>query len=414
MIWGGGVMAVIENKKWTVLYYANGNNEYEPEMYKSFLELKNMPKTDKIDIIVELGRINRNVPKIIRPSESFNEDDEIWTGVRRYYIQNGITMLVEDMGNINMAHPANLYGFIKWGTEKYPAERYMLILGGHGAAFVGTLTDYSQDKPYIMGTVEMCKAINMLYKETGKQIDILLLDICYMNLVEIIYELGKEKENTSKSLITYLGEGPLSGLNYSNIVHILEKRIDEKSSEPIITEIINSTDFDMVGVSIDNKKLKRIKKEVDNLSYNYLTSSNEKNFTPFEILTDLNSDYPWHDTLIQFQRSLLSIVLYCKMSKNKNILNIIYSDIKDLINIYYKLSFAKGNYWTYILCGKKIDETLNFNVKESFQPTIILKNGLKSLIKVMNPTSSPQTTDQIYNDLVSYTHWKINNIKSKG
>lgn len=407
-------MAGVENKKWTVLYYANGNNEYEPEMYKSFLELKNIPKTDKIDIIVELGRINRAVPKIIRPRESFDEDNEIWTGVRRYHIQNGITMLVEDRGNINMSHPLNLHNFIKWGIEKYPAERYMLILGGHGAAFVGTLTDYSQDIPYIMGTVEMCKAINMIYKEIGKQIDILLLDICYMNLVEIIYELGKEKKNTSKSLITYLGEGPLSGLNYSNIVRILEKKIDEKNIESIITEIIDSTNFDIVGVSIDNKKLKRIKKEVDNLSYNYLTSSNENNLTPFEILTDLNPDYPWHYSLIQFQNSLLSIVLHYKMSKNKNILNIIYSDIKDLIDIYYKLSFAKGNYWTYILCGKKIGETINFNIKESFHPTIILSNGLKSLIKVMNPASPPQATDQIYDDLVSYTHWKTNNIKSKG
>lgn len=396
-------MADAEIKKWAVLYYANGNNEYEPEMYKSFLELKNMAKTESIDIVVELGRIERDVPRIIRPLESFKED-EVWVGVKRYHIQNGNTILVEDRGNINMSHPINLYSFIKWGIERCPSERYMLILGGHGAAFVGTLTDYSQHKPYIMGTVEMCKAINMIQKETGKQIDILIFDICYMNLVEIIYELGKEKKNTVKSLITYLGEGPLSGLDYSKTVSILERNINEKSIEPIIKDIIDSYDFDLVGINIDNGKLKNIKREIDSLSYNYLTS-NSKKLTPFEILTDLNSDYPWYESLVRFQKSLLSIVICYKMEGNKNILNIIYSDVKDLINVYYKLSFAKGNYWTYILSDKKIGETLNFNIKESFQPIIILSNGLKSLIKVMNPTSSPQVIDQIHKKLISYKHW---------
>ena len=67
----------------------------------------------------------------------------------------------------------------------------MLILGGHGGSFIAAMSDLSQNKPYMMGIFELCKVINIISKDTGVKIDILTLDICYMNLLEIMYELGK-------------------------------------------------------------------------------------------------------------------------------------------------------------------------------------------------------------------------------
>jgi hypothetical protein len=157
-------MEIRELKDWTILNYANGNNEYEPEMYKALNDSASAGSDESVNIVMQIGRIEREVAKIIRPFEDFKNDDEMWTGVRRYHIREHKPEFLEDLGKINMADPKSLYEFITWGIENYPAKHFMLILGGHGAAFVGTLTDYSQEAPYIMGTVEMCRAINMILK----------------------------------------------------------------------------------------------------------------------------------------------------------------------------------------------------------------------------------------------------------
>lgn len=160
-------------KEWTILNYANGNNEYEPEMYRALKDSEMAECNEKINIVMEIGRIDREVVRIIRPSEKIMDDYEMWTGVRRYVVNHNKSELIEDLGSVNMADPKSLYDFIIWGIKNYPAKHYALILGGHGASFVGTLTDYSQESPYIMGTAEMCKAVNMILKDTGCKIDIL-------------------------------------------------------------------------------------------------------------------------------------------------------------------------------------------------------------------------------------------------
>lgn len=393
-------------KKWTILYYANGNNEYEPEMYKSLMDIKDKSSNNEIDVLVEIGRVERKIPEIIRSQEKFDDNKELWTGVRRYHIFNGEAELLESLGNRNMAHPANLYNFIKWGVEKSPAKHYMLILGGHGAAFVGTLTDYSQDKPYIMGTVEMCKAINMIYKDLGCRIDILLLDICYMNLVEIMYEFGKNNKNTVQNIVTYIGTGPVSGLPYGKIVDILNEN-NSNDINSILKDIIDKMEYDLIAVEINNSKLKTIKRKSSELAYTYLTSNKETEFTPLKLLTDLDPEYPWHQKLLEFQKSVSSIILHYKnkYNVNNNLLNIIFTPIRDLMGIYYKLSFAKGNYWTNLLCGKKPDEIINFSIKESFQPIIIRSNGLRALIEAMNPTADYENINKIYNRIIEHMNW---------
>lgn len=393
-------------KKWTILYYANGNNEYEPEMYKSLMDIKEKSSNNEIDVLIEIGRVERKIPEIIRSSEKFDDKHEPWTGVRRYHIFNGEAELLESLGNRNMAHPANLYNFIKWGVEKCPAKHYMLILGGHGAAFVGTLTDYSQDKPYIMGTVEMCKAINMIYKDLGCSIDILLLDICYMNLVEIMYEFGKNNKNTVQNIVTYIGTGPVSGLPYDKIVDIINKNNSDNVNS-ILKDFIDKMEYDLIAVEINNSKLKAIKRKSSELAYTYLASNKETEFTPLKLLTDLDPKYPWHQKLLDFQGSISLIISYYKnrYNVNSNLLNIIFTPIDDLMGIYYKLSFAKGNYWTNLLCCKKLGELINFNIKESFQSTIIRPNGLRALIQTMNPTEDYESISKIYNKIIEHKNW---------
>lgn len=393
-------------KDWTILNYANGNNEYEPEMFRVLKDSKKIPRDDKFNIVIEIGRIDREVVRIIRPCDRFMEEDESWVGVRRYNI-NQTPELVEDLGNINMADPKHLYDFITWGINNYPAKHYMLILGGHGAAFVGTLTDYSQEAPYIMGTAEMCRAVNMVLKDTGKRIDILVLDICYMNLVEIMYELGREKQNTVKNVITYIETGPVSGLPFNRLVEIVSENSESEDLDLIISELVENLGHNLVSFEINESKLRSIKKASSELAYSYLTCRGEKNLTPYELLTVLNNDDPWYDRVIVLQRELAKLVTHHKRVTNQkgNLINIIFLQLKELISLYYKLGFVKTNYWTYLLCNKSVDEPLSIKIKESFKPTMIKPEGLRSLIQAMNPCMDEKSLDDILEKLTQNRGW---------
>ena len=396
-----------ELKDWTILNYANGNNEYEPEMYKALKDSAKAGYDDRNNIVIQIGRIEREVARIIRPSEKLEDEDELWTGVRRYHVIDNKSEYLEDLGKINMADPKSLYEFITWGIENYPAKHYILILGGHGAAFVGTLTDYSQEAPYIMGTVEMCRAINMILKDRSSKIDILILDICYMNLAEIMYEFGKEKQNTVKNVITYIETGPVSGLPYDRLINIIRDNDNTDDTNKTVKDIVELIGFNLVAFEINPTKLKNIKKASNELAYSYLTNRGEKKYTPYELLTSLNSEDPWHEQVINLQNKLSSIIVHHKRVNNKkgNLINIIFLQLKELINVYYKLGFAKTNYWTYLLGNKPINENLSIKTKESFKPTKIKPEGLRSLIQAMNPYINNKSLDEILEKLTANRGW---------
>lgn len=190
-------------KRWALLFYLNGNNEIEPEIYNSF---KRILKTEEanIDIYIEIGRIQMDFIKRIRALENIIENEDKWVGVRRYVIDEGKVKYIKKLQNINMAHPKQLYDFIDWGIKCSSAEYYSLIIASHGFSFIGGITDFSFDYPYVMPIEEMCNVINKAFYDNNRELDILLLDMCYMNYIEIIYELYK-RHSLIKNIITYDG-----------------------------------------------------------------------------------------------------------------------------------------------------------------------------------------------------------------
>lgn len=402
-------MAKRKSKDWTILNYANGNNEYEPDMYNALLDSQKIGSSDNINVVMEIGRCDRETARIIRASETLAAAEDNWTGVRRYYISEKNSTLISDLGNINMSHPKALYNFIKWGIEKYPAKHYILILGGHGASFVGTMTDYSQSSPYIMGTAEMCKAINMINKVTGYKIDILILDICYMNLVEIIYELGRNNKNTVENVITYIESGPVSGIPCDRLIETVEKNSNIDKPYIMSSQIIDNFNLNMVGIEVDHTKLKNIKDASNSLAYSYLSNKNLKKLSPFQLITDLNEEYPWNKNVLELQGSLSSIVFHYKEAykSNGNLINIMFQPLGDLIKVYYKLSFSRDNYWTYLINNRELTDTLDIQIKEGFEPIKIRPDGLQSLVQVMNPSFNKEEIENVLKKLMKHKNWAL-------
>ena len=109
-----------------------------------------------------------------------------------------------------------------------------------------------------MGMYEMCTAINNL--KNIIDIDILILDICNMNTIELIYELGKEKVNVVKYIMTYINNGPLEGMDYNYII----QKIDDEPTNLILKNIVNKSKQNLVAIEVKHGKLEKIKEFIEN------------------------------------------------------------------------------------------------------------------------------------------------------
>jgi len=416
-------------KDWTVLIYADGNNELEPDIWKSKIDAEKVGSSDNINIVMEIGRESRELARIIRPNERIpddeDNDEENWSGVRRYYISNSQSKLIKDLGKHNMADPLNLYGFIKWGMENYESQRYMVVLASHGASFIAAMSDLSMDAPYMMGVPQMCKAINMIQNDIGKNIDILVMDMCYMNSIEIMYELGKKSENTVKNVLTYISEGPISGLPYDKLLDIVEENRDIDDTTTIIRKIINNLDMNLVGIEINHGKLKKIKNKINSLAYCYLSNEGYKDKNPYQLINDLDKKDIWYNHVLDVHDSFNKIIIdYNRNCINKkNILNIITHEmsfsnknIAYIVLIYYSLSFGKNNYWLNVITSKSLtlNQNINkFNTQIRLKPFMLHPSGVLNQIYSLNINSRKEELEKILKKVFLFKKWNYNEINNK-
>ncbi len=395
-------------KDWTILIYANGNNDLEPEMYNTKLNLEKIGSSEEINILIEMGREAQEVIHLVRSKDTFLYKDK-WIGVRRYYIKKGESELLEDIGETNMSNPVNLYHFIKWGMENYPAKQYILVLGGHGYEFVGTMTDYTKEGPCIMGIPEMIKAINQIYKYTNRKIDLLILDTCFANAIEVIYELGKEKNHVVQNMLTYIQEGPIKGLDYSKIINLAKKNTGNINA--LVKEIIDHEELDLIGFKIAHRELKKIKKSISELAYSYLNEAQKPPLLPWQIMNDFDKNKPWSQYLKKYYTHVASIVIYYRRCTQEKypLINIatICLDSIDKLTMYYKLGFSKNNYWTYVLSNKTLQDTMNLYPEEKLKPLKLNFREVYLYTNIMNNHLEKEEVFPIVKSLYEYKEWKM-------
>jgi len=399
-------------KEWTILIYSNGNNELAPEMWQSKLDLEEIGSDSNVNVVMQIGLESRELVKIIRPLDDIPFTNEIWTGVRRYYISKGSSLLVKDMGKINMADHRNLYDFITWGIKLYPAKKYMVIISGHGASLIAALPDLSQDKPYMMGISEMCKTINMIKSTTGANIDVLCLDICYMNTIELIYEFGKKMNHTVKNMLTYIKDGPLTGMPYNLILKSVQNAPDYNNVQSIVKNTIENINLNLVAIQINHNKLKVIKELFNKLSYIQLMSERNQRHSSPDLLTLENNNLLYNKYNAELDKMLLSLIIKSKtiIPTDSKLIEIVTRDmyaedsIDAFLPYYYKLAFCKNNYWTYLLSNKNLDENISIY---SFPLSIfnMVPKGLRNMIWAMNPDLNEVEVTDITDKVYKYKQW---------
>lgn len=406
-------------KEWTIMLYANGNNELEPETWQLFLDIdENILDSKKNNIVLQMSRESKSNLEILRPNiKKCSKNDEKWKYTRRYFYDSDHFELKEKLGNINMADSKNLYDFILWASSNYPAKRYMLAFGGHVYQFVGLMLDYSQTKPYIAGFSQLALAIEKACYQQNIEIDILLLDTCYSSSIEVVYEFGKNHKGYIKYLLTYIEKGPITGITYSKLINIIGSCIEcstEQTLNKLINEICECQDFSLIAYKLNSKALEIIKRLFNDLAYTYLVYEKkfEKSFTPYELLSDFNVEYPWAVFLGYLSKSIEILILDYKDNRELNCkslpIHVLYKKIPDdnRKNLYKKLSFCRQNYWYNLICSFGINEIINYE-DSSLEPVEITKSILYTVISTTNAELSEIENKNIVEEIIKVKGWNI-------
>ncbi len=183
---GGGIVLP---KKWTVMVYMCADNNLDAYALEDMDEMERVGSSEDLNILVQIDRWG-----------SSKSGD--WSGARRYYVTRdmvaGIHSTVVDWfgpvdtdNEIDMGDPETLREFVEWATSSYPAEHYMLVLWNHGDGWtiarpfrVSTRAICFDDASGTQLDVDQVRAA----LEGTQRLDIIGLDACLMQMIEIAYE----------------------------------------------------------------------------------------------------------------------------------------------------------------------------------------------------------------------------------
>lgn len=423
-------------KKWTLLIYANGNNDLAPEIFQNFKKIKNEFISNDINVIIQLAIAPHQLVKTLRSKVSFQSSK--YEGTKRYIIHNEEVSLIDDLKNINMADPATLSDFIQWGIKNYPSDHIMVILSGHGAGFAGAMNDYTHNLPYIMSIKGMINAISMCQKNTSKKVDCLVLDTCYMNLVEVWHEFACTYNQPVKYIIGPLKNIPLEGLPCHLIIRYLQEKKDhELKVKDTLTNIVKKVNkncsifHNIIAVNLEKEPFIQLKKKIDKIADFII----ENNINLIDLLADwyhykpgyplisllgmadtLSSKFPkTYPKELNIRKTLESIVIYpplSPLSKNQNLGPSLYlpEDLQQYVLLkhhYNPLLFAHDNKWLQILNGNKTraknNPYKNISIDTSLSSPIPMPIGsVICVILEQNPCFTEKQAWQIVKNLGWY------------
>jgi hypothetical protein len=162
------------------LYYKEGDREAGKAEFNRARELGIMHCIDDSHS-EDVKRIEKELDETAKPFKDAHKDAQVY----------GSEVLQSLPEGTKIGDPSTLKDFVAWGMKDYPAHHYVVVVTGHGGAWIGAL----EINPHKMAeAIEQGKA--EAEKETGekKNIDALVFNSCYMGNLESSYELRRASD----------------------------------------------------------------------------------------------------------------------------------------------------------------------------------------------------------------------------
>jgi len=205
----GGPM---EKRVWTFMVYIAGDNNLDPAALTDIGEMAKVGSSKDLNVVVQLDRARDRK-------------------TRRLYITKGggyAKDCVEAFDETNTGDPAVLEAFILWAMERYPADRYALVIWNHGGGWWDegarrarrNIAYDDSSGGDSLNNQELQEVLANVAQIRGKRIDVLGMDACLMAMLEVAYQLRDWVQITVGSEETE----PFDGWPYDRVLEVLVKR----------------------------------------------------------------------------------------------------------------------------------------------------------------------------------------------
>lgn len=201
------------------LIYMAGDNNLERFGIQNIRELQEIGSSEKCNILVLFDR-----------SEGYDRTEDNWTNTKLFLIsKNPKTMnddCIYDFEELDMTSVDSLYNFLELVNTYFPAKNTILDLWSHGRGVYpdgiisrSIIEDYTTGygSTMMMSINDLANCIKKFEDISKKKIDIIFFDACYMQMIEICYQL--------KDLTDYIlgAETSIPGIgsNYKKIANFL-------------------------------------------------------------------------------------------------------------------------------------------------------------------------------------------------
>lgn len=204
------------NYKWTVLIYAAADEDLKPYILRQLNIIKEQVIAENVQVVIQVS-----LPTNKQASSDGNRFAGSFEPSGRYIIENKSALLLEELDNPDMTDPRSLLDFLLWGSRRFPSERLMLIMSGHSMGFIGLLANSMDENISLMSIPGFARALSYYKQYSPKNIDLLVLDTCFMDTVEIAAELALTVEQAVDNVILADGNPSLAGMPCDLIINRL-------------------------------------------------------------------------------------------------------------------------------------------------------------------------------------------------
>ena len=171
---------------WTVIVYSAADDEVlEESMWFDVNEMELVGSSPQMNIVVQIDRY----------AGAFTGDGD-WTDTRRYLITQDNDLdhitspVVESVGEVDTGNPQTLIDFVTWAVQKYPAQKYALVMSDHGGGWTGGFSDMSTSSYSDLSIPEIGFALEQIRQNTGMdKFEMLGFDACLMGQIEVFGSL---------------------------------------------------------------------------------------------------------------------------------------------------------------------------------------------------------------------------------
>jgi len=172
------------SREWLVMLYMGAADAViDARLVDDLNETEQVGSSEHVAIVAQLDRFDGGTPTDATSAKRYlvTQDDDLY---------NINSEIVEDLGEVDMTDPSVLESFVSWAIETYPAERRILVFGGHGAGWRGILDDVVSGTKTMMGLPELGEALDATLKRNRvDSLSIIGFSACLMGQVEVLDSL---------------------------------------------------------------------------------------------------------------------------------------------------------------------------------------------------------------------------------